>query len=710
MKSLEINNLDWNRFFYEYYYSNHSNYKKWDPKNDIFSSLLNNKQRIIVDCKALEEFDNNNGTKLLLTLCNGFSKKMLDLIEKELNFEKDVDIKDPSEKYPYSLKKFNYEKDDDKYSLEPMKNIKLNIGFKNFPNKLSLYDTSNHFKWNKLIQVRGIIQSISAPTTYSKRKTFHCTKCHYAFFKYFSIFQKKFKFNSRNFCPYCRTQQKFEEKMEDELNQRVQLVGITEQQTATSTPITLKCIIPEDLIDAKDPEKRKLLPGKEITFVGVLDAAQIPNRIEKLPVINVMFWETLEDDVQLKKKDVDEIIKISKKKNFLKLLVKSLSPSIYGYEKVKEALILQSVGGVRKVLPDKKIKRGSIHILCIGDPSTAKSSLGWWIYNHIPKAKYAVCSETTHAGLGAALLKDKETETWMVTAGVLPLAHKSVAVLDELDKAEPDDIKSLDVVMETQILPVDKAGISIKLPAETSVLAIANPKMARFDPYAEMKDQVSFSEVTLSRFDLKLPFQDIPHLDRDEKIVDKITKKKEKEPPPFTSQFVTKYILHARQFRPELSVKSIELLKKFYLDLRGKSSGKEGILQITPRQFEGLIRLTEAYAKLRLAKITTKGDAKNAIEMFKHYLSLFGMISDTGEIDIDKLEGRTSKETRDRTYRMLEILKDLHKRMDLKNIPVKDFEQACSKKYNKTEIDKWLSKAKSEGMIFESKPGFIAVV
>jgi replicative DNA helicase Mcm len=376
----------------------------------------------------------------------------------------------------------------------------------------------------------------------------------------------------------------------------------------------------------------------------------------------------------------------------------------------KLGLLLACVGGVTKRNPiDKKLKRGLINLMYIGEPSTAKTTLGKFVTNYYPKSKYALCSSSSQAGLGLGLMKDKDTESWLISAGVLVQAHKSIAVLDEAEKTgdHPETLYSLDSVMESQELNINKVGFSITVPTETTVILICNPKLSRWDTRLSLKEQVPFNEVTLSRIDLKFAFMDIPNKERDNKI-NKRLYGGEKLKSPLSSEFLIKYLLYAKKIEPKLTKKTFQQLNKYYLDLREKSKQQEGILQITPRQFDTLIRLSEAFAKLRLSEEINIEDTKNSIKIFEYYLQTFAFDERTGMMDIDKAEGRTPVTTRNKISTMLNILKDLQARMKL--VPKKDFEYACSTKFRPDEIEDWLKKAKTEGIIFEPKPNMFEIV
>ncbi len=96
----------------------------------------------------------------------------------------------------------------------------------------------------------------------------------------------------------------------------------------------------------------------------------------------------IEDYIVLTDKDKEQIIELSKNPEIADLICKSIAPSIYGYEDVKEALVLQLFSGIRKALPDGTTLRGNINIALIGDPSTAKSQLVRYITEISPRGVF----------------------------------------------------------------------------------------------------------------------------------------------------------------------------------------------------------------------------------------------------------------------------------------------------------------------------------
>ena len=79
---------------------------------------------------------------------------------------------------------------------------------------------------------------------------------------------------------------------------------------------------------------------------------------------------------------------------------------------------------------------------------------------------------------------------------------KAKAQYDEYDKLSPSAQKSLNEPMEQSCVSSAKAGLVQVMSARTSILAGANPKYSKFDPYKSYREQLDIPESNLSRFDL----------------------------------------------------------------------------------------------------------------------------------------------------------------------------------------------------------------
>ena len=73
--------------------------------------------------------------------------------------------------------------------------------------------------------------------------------------------------------------------------------------------------------------------------------------------------------------------------------------------------------------------------------------------------------------------------------------------------------------------------------------------------------------------------------------------------------------------------------------------------------------LVEASAKIRLSPEVSKEDAERAIQLQEDCMKQVGYDPDTGKVDIDKVEGRTSKSERDKINILIDEIREISDRI-----------------------------------------------
>jgi replicative DNA helicase Mcm len=453
-------------------------------------------------------------------------------------------------------------------------------------------------------------------------------------------------------CPNCGSR-KLTLVKEDERD--CQVIEVQEYpEGLRRQPDFIKVYLYDDLVGL-------VYPGDKVVVAGILKEVREPNKSHGDFCVEAISVEFVEDDlrnINLTADDIAKIKELARDPQIYEKLTKSLAPTVKGHDVIKQAIVLQLFGGVTRVYPDGTKRRGNIHILLVGDPSTAKSQLAESVSKVAPRSVFVDGTLMTKVGLTVTTTRDEVTGRWTIEAGALVLADNGIAIIDEIEKAKKDDLEGLERPLEQQVVNVSKAGINATLNARTSVLACANPKRGRFDRHEPIVDQIKLSPPLLSRFDLIFVLLDEPDEVRDKEIAEFILSSGYEEP-VIDPELFKKYILYARNTitNVQLSDGAKRKLKEFYTEMR-KMSKETGSIAITTRQLEALRRLTEASAKVRLSNIATEEDAERAIKIFKECLSQIAIDPETGNFDIDYAISGVSAKQRDDIKIILEIIEE----------------------------------------------------
>ena len=358
------------------------------------------------------------------------------------------------------------------------------------------------------------------------------------------------------------------------------------------------------------------------------------------------------EEVNISPEDENLIKEISRREDLYDMMCGSIAPSIFGFPRIKESLLLQLFGGVARKNVDGKRNRGDIHILLMGDPGVAKSELLNYMSELSPRGRFTSGMSASAAGLTAAAVQDSTADgRWTLEAGALALADQGLAAIDEFDKMTQNDRSSMHEAMEQQRISVSKAGINATLSTRCSVLAAANPKDGRFNSLSErpFTAQVNLGPPLLSRFDVIWLITDTPIEEVDRRIASHIISNRlsgiseqrieeglEQDPSArffasgiskdhdgsdtLSQDIFRKYVAFAkRNINPTMEEDARRLLTDFYVETRSKSGLSQDSVSITARAMEALIRLAEASARVRLSEEATIEDAERAIRLTKNW-------------------------------------------------------------------------------------------
>jgi len=228
--------------------------------------------------------------------------------------------------------------------------------------------------------------------------------------------------------------------------QRVEIQDLPENLDSGEPPRLLRVVLMDELAG-------KILPGDKVIINGIARATIDRNSSAILDVyLEANSLEYIQQDVrslQITESDKKKIRELAKRPDIYDLLVKSIAPSIKGYETVKLAIVLQLFGGVSRVNPDGTRIRGDIHILLVGDPSVAKSQILRAVKQIAPRAVLTTGYSSSGAGLTVTAVKGEDGK-WTIEAGALVLADRGIALIDELEKMNKNDRRYILEALEQQ--------------------------------------------------------------------------------------------------------------------------------------------------------------------------------------------------------------------------------------------------------------------
>ncbi|WP_336360340.1 minichromosome maintenance protein MCM [Haladaptatus sp. ZSTT2] len=539
----------------------------------------------------------------------------------------------------------------------------------------------------RLIAVQGIVRKATDVRPKIQEAAFECLRCGTLSF----IQQAGGDFQEPHECQGCERQGPFSinfDQSEFIDAQKLRVQESPEGLRGGETPQSIDIHIEDDITG-------KVTAGDHVRVTGILHLEQQGNNQEKSPMFDVYMEGSsivIEDeqfeDMDITEEDKKAIIELSQDAEIYEKMVGSIAPSIFGYDQEKLAMILQLFSGVTKHLPDGSRIRGDLHMLLIGDPGTGKSAMLQYIRNIAPRSVYTSGKGSSSAGLTAAAVRDDfgDGQQWTLEAGALVLADKGIAAVDELDKMRPEDRSAMHEALEQQSISVSKAGINATLKSRCSLLGAANPKYGRFDPYEPIGEQIDLEPALISRFDLIFTVTDKPDAEKDTELAEHIIRTNyagelhthrthtnssnfteqqvndvtEEVAPVIDAELLRKYIAFAkRTCYPTMSDEAKEAIRDFYVDLRSKGADEDAPVPVTARKLEGLVRLAEASARLRLSDTVHEEDAERVIELVRSCLQDIGVDPETGQFDADVVETGRSKTQRDRVKNIKNLIAEI---------------------------------------------------
>ncbi|KAI0153721.1 DNA replication licensing factor mcm2 [Pestalotiopsis sp. NC0098] len=498
---------------------------------------------------------------------------------------------------------------------------------------------------NCLVRVSGVVTRRTGVFPQLKYVKFDCTKCGVTL----GPFQQESNVEVKiTFCQNCQSRGPFTINSEKTVYRNYQKLTLQESPgtvPAGRLPRHREVILLWDLID-------KAKPGEEIEVTGIYRNnydAQLNNR-NGFPVFatileanNVVKSHDQLAGFRLTEEDEQKIRNLSRDPQIVDKIVNSIAPSIYGHSDIKTAVALSLFGGVSKIAKGSHHVRGDINVLLLGDPGTAKSQVLKYVEKTAHRAVFATGQGASAVGLTASVRRDPLTSEWTLEGGALVLADRGTCLIDEFDKMNDQDRTSIHEAMEQQTISISKAGIVTTLQARCGIIAAANPIGGRYNSTIPFSSNVELTEPILSRFDILCVVRDTVDPSEDERLARFIVGSHSRSHPTTQSaedsmevepesqaaaesqetqtkkegeipqELLRKYILYARDHcHPKLLHMDEDKVARLFADMRRESLAT-GAYPITVRHLEAIIRISEAFCRMRLAEYCSAQDIDRAI-------------------------------------------------------------------------------------------------
>jgi len=372
-------------------------------------------------------------------------------------------------------------------------------------------------------------------------------------------------------------------------------------------------------IDVHDDLTEVVQIGDRVKVTGIIEPQE--NKTNFNNFLDCVFIEKLDDvDLNVSKDDEEVFKQYPNESDFYTRMIHSIAPSILGLESIKESMLLMLVSSPDKQRRDGTKSRGWMHIGLFGDPSTAKTKLGEWLDENIPRCQLIMSKGATSTGLIMGLEDTSDGRKELRAGALINCRAGGVCILDEFPRLSSDVIDGLYTTVESGIASIAKTGHQAKIKADASLLVTGNAHNGKWNQALNVQDNLAIDGVFLQRFDfIWILIDDFSEL-KDRHLANAILNDVEYSDgvKPYSSITLAKYIKFVRNFKPELTDEVNDYLRKTWLELRANNEAKEN--GISPRHLNTLMRTTLAIARLYQKPYATIEDSHKAIllvrEMF----------------------------------------------------------------------------------------------
>lgn len=369
-----------------------------------------------------------------------------------------------------------------------------------------------------------------------------------------------------------------------------------------------------------DDDISNVIPGEVVEIVGNIVLQQKNNKNKMLTVVvnadSIKYINRKElvissNDVKAFEKFACLCLRDCKDKNLITRLVSMFAPNVIEHDDVKLGLLRSIVGG-----DDHKQRGGGrVNTFLVGDPGTAKSTLGQEAAKIKPNSRHVSAPHASSKTITG--IADKENERISLKLGAIPLSRNAICAIDEITAFQPDEQGRLLDVLEEGIIDIDKHGRHWTIPAPTTIVAPANPINSKWvDKQVASNDEINMIKTLLDRFQQIYAFRDGMEEEQINGFLSQISAIRKRKPHNYN--YLAKYLIYATAIKVrKITPEAENMLNEFW-----KAAKLNGRLSM--RMYGGLFSIAEAQAKLHLKDVIDEEIATQAMESVQRMMIQYG--------------------------------------------------------------------------------------
>lgn len=478
------------------------------------------------------------------------------------------------------------------------------------------------------------------------------------------------------------------------------LIQETESKAKNNNPVMIKAVLHGD-------DTNNIATGQTKRLIGIYSTQEPKNgtkvESEKTLYIDTMSIQELEEKAEVEL--TPQELKVAKEfaeteqEDYIKKLIASFCPKIYGRELEKKALYLALLGG-----SDFEGYRKESHLMLVGEADTGKSEMVKFANQVASKSSMIDGSNSTGVGILFAL--DEYDGMKILRQGAMIMNNGGHLMVDEYDKMPKQEQKKLNVAMEQQRAKYNKGGHMGDSECKTTVIASCNPEAERWNESKDLIDNLPFDASTISRFDLMIRLKHDTGENEIRAKMAHITKNKRGDVEQVANpKWVQGLLNYLRKLKPTFNQEAEELLINRFVEFT-QIEQQDGSLQIQTRQMEGIQRLCEAWAKLLFKTEIDTETVEDVIKFYQECISTLGMNVEKGISQMDLRGHSTNKEVyfEDCFRTLAKEDKDGH--VDLKDLASELLENQ-KMFYSDDMVLRYIEARKVKGWLYEPKVGVL---